>query len=112
MPNYEFLGPYESDAGLPDGSVVHVKPRDVISYDGTGEVDGSAFWAATHLEPTVTDLAPPAVAEAAPAEAPTNLEPTPPPAGTPTATPTAAAPDLAPPADAPAPDAPAPTPAS
>lgn len=74
MSRYEFLGDYETHAGLPDGSVVLVSPGDVVDL---GDVladdpnDHSGLWAETEKAATGAPADP-----AAPAVAATVLDPT------------------------------------
>ena len=78
MPNHlKFLGHTESDAGLPDGSVVRVSPGDVIAYDGDLHEDGDVFWEVTTdgvtAEPADETAVAPVVLD--PADDPTNSAP-------------------------------------
>lgn len=76
MQSFEFLGDYETDAGLPDGSVVRVKPGEVVEFDGDLTTD-SSHWASTSKSVTATPTEAPAPTRVVldPADDPENSAP-------------------------------------
>lgn len=76
----KFLGHYESNAGLPDGSVALVQPGEVISYDGDLPEDSEqlGLWEVTRSKVTETetpDEIPAVPAPVDPADDPENSAP-------------------------------------